>query len=131
METPRNMIQRWHNYQPSKEQTFWIALGCIIATLVIGFGFGGWVTGGTAQEMATQAAQESRLELAAAVCAEDFMGAADARERLAKLKNVEWYERDELVAAAGWATMPGESEANSAVAAMCATRLAESAETVG
>jgi alpha/beta superfamily hydrolase len=131
METSRNMIQRWHDYQPTKKQTFWIALGCIIATLVIGFGFGGWVTGGTAQAMATQAAQESRLELAAAVCAEDFMGAADARERLAKLKNVEWYERDDLVAESGWATMPGESDANSAVAAMCATRLAESAETVG
>ena len=131
METPRNMIQRWHNYQPSKEQTFWIALGCIIATLVIGFGFGGWVTGGTAQEMAAQAAQDSRLELAAAVCAEDFMRAADARERLAKLKKAEWYERDDLVAESGWATMPGESDANSAVAAMCATRLAESAETVG
>ena len=131
METSRNMIQRWHDYQPTKKQTFWIALGCVIATLVIGFGFGGWVTGGTAQEMAAQAAQDSRLELAAAVCAEDFMGAADARERLVKLKNAQWYERDELVAASGSATMPGESDANRAVAAMCATRLAESAETVG
>jgi hypothetical protein len=128
MEHSRNLMQRWNNYRPTKEQTFWIALGCIVATLVIGFGLGGWVTGGTAQEMATVAAQESRLELAAAVCAEDFMRAADARERLAKLKKVEWYERDELVAAGGWATMPGESEANGAVAQMCATRLAEKSQ---
>jgi hypothetical protein len=129
MENSRNVIQRWNSYRPTKAQTFWIALGCIIATLVIGFGLGGWVTGGTAQEMATRAAQESRLELAAAVCAEDFMRAADARERLAKLKKIEWYQRGEVVAAGGWATMPGESEANDLVAGMCATRLAESSGT--
>jgi hypothetical protein len=128
MENSRNLRQRWNNYRPSKEQTFWIALGCIVATLVIGFGLGGWVTGGTAQEMATRAAQESRLQLATAVCAEDFMRAADARARLEKLKKVEWYERDELVAEGGWATMPGESEANGAVAEMCAAQLAEKSQ---
>jgi hypothetical protein len=68
-----------------------------VATLVIGFGLGGWVTGGTAQEMARQAAQESRLELVAAVRAEDFMRAANARATLAKLEGLEWYERDDLV----------------------------------
>jgi hypothetical protein len=124
----QSLQQRWNDYRPTKEQTLWIAVGCIVATLVIGFGLGGWVTGGTAQETATRAAQESRLELAAAVCAEDFMRAADARARLEKLKKVEWYERDDLVVAGGWATMPGEKEANGVVAEMCATRLAEQSQ---
>jgi hypothetical protein len=53
------------------------------------------------------------------------MRAADSRARLEKLKGLQWYERDELVAAGGWATMPGEKEANSVVAEMCAARLAD------
>ena len=106
----------------------WFAIACVVATLIIGFGFGGWVTGGTAQKVANEAAAGSHNQLAAAICAEQFMRAADARTRLAKLQALEWWERDDLVAAGGWATMPGEKEANSAVAQMCATRLAEEAK---
>jgi hypothetical protein len=122
------IVQRWEEYRPTKEQTLWIALGGIIATLIVGFGLSGWVTGGTAQKMAEEAAAASRHQLAAAVCAEEFMRAADARTRLAKLKGLEWYERDDLVASGGWATMPGEKEANTVVAELCANRLAEQAE---
>jgi alpha/beta superfamily hydrolase len=124
----KTLYQRWQSYQPSKEQTVWIAIACVVATLIIGFGFGGWVTGGTAQKVANEAAAGSHNQLAAAICAEQFMRAADARTRLAKLQALEWWERDDLVAAGGWATMPGEKEANSAVAQMCATRLAEEAK---
>ena len=122
------IVQRWNEYRPTKEHTLWFLIGCVIATLVIGFGPGGWVTGGTARKMADEAAAGSRHQLAAAVCTEEFMRAADARARLAKLKGLEWYERDDLVAAGGWATMPGEKEPNSVVAEMCANRLAEQAD---
>src|SRR5919106_1252916 len=122
------IVQRWNEYQPSKEHTLWIALGGVIATLIVGFGLGGWVTGGTASKMADEAAASAHHQLAAGVCAEEFLRAANARERLAKLKALEWWERDDQVAAGGWATMPGEKEANSVVAEMCANRLAEQAE---
>jgi hypothetical protein len=75
--------------------------------------------------MADEAAMASRNQLAAAVCAEHFLRAADARARLAKLQALDWWERDDHVAAGGWATMPGDNEADSAVAQMCATRLTE------
>lgn len=119
------IVQRWTDYQPTKELTFWVSVGCIVATLVIGFGFAGWVTGGTAKQRADEAAGAARNQLAAAVCADQFMRAADARAKLAKLKALEWWERDDLVLAGGWATMPGDKEANGAVAEMCAARLAE------
>ena len=86
------------------------------------------VTGGTATKMAQEAAATKYHSLAAAVCAEDFMRAKDARTRLDKLKAAQWYERDDLVLAGGWATMPGENEGNGVVAELCATRLAEQAE---
>lgn len=124
----RNPRLLWQQYQPNKEHAIWIAVACVVATLVIGFGFGGWVTGGTARKMADEAAAASHNQLAAAVCAEQFMRAADARTRLAKLQALQWWERDDLVAAGGWATMPGEKEANGVVAEMCATRLADQAK---
>jgi hypothetical protein len=124
----RDALLRWQQYQPTKGQTLWIAIACVVATLIVGFGFGGWVTGGTAQRMADEAAVAARHQLAAAVCAEEFMRAADARARLAKLQQLEWWERDDHVAAGGWATMPGDKEADGVVAEMCATRLAEQAK---
>jgi hypothetical protein len=124
----RNLMsigQRWSEFRPTRTQLVWTVLVGIVATLIIGFGPGGWVTGGTARAMADEAAASSRHELAAAVCAEHFMRAADARARLAKLQALEWWKRDDHVAEGGWATMPGEKEADGVVAQMCATRLAE------
>lgn len=124
----RNAYQRWQDYQPSKQQTLWGALGCVIATVIFGFGLGGWVTGGTAQARADQAATASRNDLAAAVCAEQFLRSANSNERLKKLAAKEWWQRDEQLVAGGWAAMPGEAEASVTVAQMCATRLSEHAQ---
>jgi alpha/beta superfamily hydrolase len=117
--------RRWEEYRPSKTEAFWTAAGCVAATLVIGFGFGGWVTGGTAQKRVDEASAQARHELAAAICVEEFMAAKDARARLATLKKAEWYQRDKIVAADGWATMPDREEPNMLVAEMCAAKLAE------
>jgi hypothetical protein len=110
------------------ESALWTGVGAVAATLVIGFGFGGWVTGGAAQKMADEAANAAHAKLAAAVCAEDFLRAANARERLAKLQSLEWWERDEKLVAGGWATMPGETEPGLGVAIQCATRLSDHAD---
>lgn len=126
----KELIQRWEDFRPTKVQAFWTAVICVVATLIIGFGPAGWVTGGTAQALADETAATKYQGLAAAVCAEEFMRAADARKRLTKLKELQWYERDDLVAAGGWATMPGENEANTVVAEICANSLAEQADAV-
>ena len=117
--------RRFEDYRPTKTQAFWIATGCVAATLVLGFGPGGWVSAGTAQKRIDEAAASARQELAAAVCVEEFMSAKDAGAQLAKLVQAGWYERGELVAKGGWATMPDRKEPNSAVATMCAEKLAE------
>lgn len=119
------MRQRWEDYRPTKTHTFWIAAGCVVATLILGFGPGGWVSGGTAQKRIDEAATEARQKLATAVCVEEFMRAKDANARLARLMQAGWYERSEFVAKGGWATMPDRKEPNSAVATMCAAELAE------
>lgn len=117
--------KRWEEYRPSKTEAFWTAAGCVAATLIIGFGFGGWVTGGTSAERVAAAANGARHELASAICVKEFMQASNAKTRLADLKKADWFQRDEIVAGNGWATMPDRKEPNTAVAEMCASQLAE------
>jgi hypothetical protein len=125
MERTESLRARLENYRPSKTEAAWFGVGCIAATLIAGFGFGGWVTGGTAQKQVSEAAANARHELATAVCVEDFMATKDSGVTLAKLKEAGWYDRGELVAKGGWATMPDRKEANSDVASLCAAKLAD------
>ena len=62
--------QRWDDLQPSKTMLVWSCLGCAAVAVIAGFTWGGWVTGGTAQEMAQDAADSSRYELASTICAD-------------------------------------------------------------
>ena len=125
MERFYQVQQRWENYRPSKSAAFWFAALCVLATLIVGFGPGGWVSGGTAEQRVNDATAAARHELAAALCVEEFMAARDAQSRLAKLKEASYWERSELVSKAGFATMPDRKEPNSTVAGLCAAKLAE------
>ena len=126
----KNMLMGWNEYRPTKEHTLWIAVASVVGTLILGFGLAGWVTGGTAKKTADEAATSARHTLAAAVCEREFMRAADAKARLAKLQALEWWERDDHLVSGGWATMPGYNEADAAVAELCATRLADQASKI-
>jgi hypothetical protein len=117
--------QRWDELRLTKTQAFWLAAGSAAATLALGFGLAGWVTGGTAGKRVAEAATQARQELATAICVDEFMAAADAKARLAKLSEATWYDRGEMIAKAGFATMPDRKEPNSAVATLCAEKLAE------
>ena len=117
--------QRWENFQLNKTQVFWVCAGVMAATLIGGFGFAGCVSGGRAQSMATEAAENARRELAVAVCVDDFVHERDAAARLAKLKSAEFYQRGDLIATGGFATMPDRKEADDAVASRCAAALEE------
>jgi hypothetical protein len=117
------LSQRWEDYRPTKTQTFWIAAGAVALTLIAGFGFGDWKTGTRADQMVADAATQARQQLAAAVCVDHFMKAADAGKRLDALRNETVYRRGDFIAEKGWATMPDRKEPNGAVAYMCAERL--------
>ena len=70
-----------------------------IALAVVGFSWGGWVTGGTAQRMAAEQSQA------------DVVAAASS------------WERGDMVIKHGWATMPGTPEGNRLVARACADKI--------
>ena len=113
------------DYRPTVPQMLGFGAGCIAATLLIGFGAAGWVTGGSAQKQADIAAAAARTDLGVSACVEDFMQGRDAAKRLSSLKEAQWYLREKLVSDGGFATLPGSTTADSAVAAQCAVKLSD------
>ena len=99
-----------------------IAAGAI-ATIVIGFYWGGWVTGGTAKEMAQKSANSAVVTALAPICVDKFQHAADAPANMTELKKVASWQQGSFVEKGGWATMPGTTSPDSAVARACADML--------
>jgi hypothetical protein len=94
-----------------------------IAVAVIGFSWGGWVTGGKARQLA---ADQSRTDVVAAlslICVEQSTRDPQLVERVAALKTASSWTRGDLVMKNGWATMPGTTEANRQVAISCAEKV--------
>ncbi len=95
-----------------------------VALAVVGFTWGGWVTGGTAKEMA---ADQAKLEVIAAlvpICIQQSSQDPQVVETLAQLREASSYQRSDMLMKAGWATMPGSSEPNRNVAKACIKVLA-------
>ena len=95
-----------------------------VALAIVGFSWGGWVTGGTAEKMASE---QARLEVVAAlvpICVEQSSKDPQVVATLAQLKNASSYKRSEMLMKAGWATMPGSSDPNRNVASACMEKLA-------
>jgi dienelactone hydrolase len=94
------------------------------ALAVIGFSWGGWVTGGTAR---TMAADQSKAEVVTAlslICVDQSKRDPQLAERVAAIKTASSWNRGDLVLKNGWATMPGTAEGNSQVAKDCADKIA-------
>jgi len=103
----------------------WGAVGGGIVLAIIGFAWGGWVTGGSAQQMAEELAQNAVVARLAPICVEQFNQDSEKDQKLKKLKEKSSWERDDYVGKQGWATMPGEKESDSTVAGKCAELLVE------
>ena len=123
--TKPSLSRRWEDYQPSKTILVWACIAAMIATIVIGFSWGGWVTGGTSQTMAKAAGDTARGELASAICVERFNAAPDAAAKLAEFKAIpDSYKKREFIEVGGWATMPGQTSPDRLGVQGCATALA-------
>ena len=107
------------------KQGLWGAAGGAVVLAVIGFTWGGWVMGGTAQRMADEAAQEAVVARLAPICIEQFNQISEKDQKLQKLKDTDSWERSDYVEKQGWATMPGEKDPDSKVAKKCADMLME------
>src|SRR5919109_282106 len=108
---------------PEVKPACWGAVGGAIALAVIGFNWGGWVTGGKAEIMAKQRANTAVVAALAPICVDNFRRAPDATAQQAALNKASFWERTSFVEKHGWATMPGSSSPDSDVARACAERI--------
>jgi hypothetical protein len=102
----------------------WGAVAGAIALAIVGFSWGGWVTGGSAETLATSRAATAVVVALTPICVEKFRQAADASANLTEMKKATYVsDKSKFVEKGGWATMPGSTEPNSAVARACAESL--------
>ncbi len=111
--------QRWSEARPTKTLTFWSCGAAAVATMIVGFTWGGWVTAGTANTMA-EALVSTRL---APICVAQFQQDPAKDMKLKGFKETSSWGRSEYVGKQGWATMPGEKEPNGKVSDECAKLL--------
>ena len=115
--------QRWREAQLTKTGVFWSLVAVIVVTMIIGFAWGGWVTGGTAEKIAGKMADEAVVLRLAPICAFQFSQDPQKSQKLTELQDTSRWSRREYVQKQGWATMPGEEEADRKVAEACASLL--------
>jgi alpha/beta superfamily hydrolase len=98
------------------------AAGAALAML-IGFNWGGWVLGSTAQKMTEDSVNHAVVAALAPICVEKFHQAAEANAKLVALKATDSWKQDTFIIKGGWATFPGEAKPNRNVAEACANIL--------
>ena len=115
--------QRWSGARATKTVVFWFCVASVVVTMIVGFTWGGWVTGGTAREMAKVMAEDAVVRRLAPICAVRFEQDPRKDQKLKELKEVSAWQRGDYVTKQGWATLPGDKEPDSKVAAECAKLL--------
>ena len=95
------------------------------ATLIIGFSWGGWVTGKTADSNATVLVNAALVQAYGPVCIERFKHQPNVEAKWVELTKVDTWRRDSYIKESGFATPPGAAAPNSAVADACAEALSK------
>ena len=103
----------------------WSAIGGAAALALVGFNYGGWVTGGTAASMAQAVAAEAVAERLGAICVAQFNRDSDKGEKLKEMKGKDSWDTGRYIETQDWAIMPGDDKADRRVADACARHLTE------
>ena len=87
---------------PAETSPFlWGAVAGAIALAIVGFNWGGWVTGGTSEKVAAGRADAAVLSALTPICVDQFQKAANAPASLAALKNTDSWQQGEYVLGGG------------------------------
>jgi hypothetical protein len=102
-----------------------IAVGAV-ASMAIGFSWGGWVTGGTANKLAADRAGAAVVTALTPICVAKFMQDGDVQANLAVLRKMpsNW-QQGQYLEKGGWATPPGAASTDYELARACAAKLIE------
>ena len=112
----------WYQGESLKRLLQGAALG-VVATVAVGFGWGGWMLGSSAKTLADSAASSAVVAAIAPICVEQFQRSADAANNLTELKKTNSWQQAAYVEKGGWARMPGSKAVDSGVPQACAAIL--------
>ena len=102
----------------TKPAVYGAVTGAIAAT-VIGFNWGGWTTGSTAEQMAINFANEEVTQAMVPVCLDMATADPERIAKLASIRDAKGYNRRQAIMSTGWATLPGTKEPNRDLAEAC------------
>ena len=94
-----------------------------LATVVIGFSWGGWTLQSTAKQIAVRDTSAALVAVLAPMCADKFRSASEASQKMAEFKKVNSWQQDTYIQKGGWATFPGMNSPDLAIAQACANIL--------
>ncbi len=95
------------------------AVGGAIAVSVLGFTWGGWTTGGGAQDLAQAFATQEVTSAMVPVCLNAAAADPERVPKLATIQDASSYGRSRAVMATGWATFPGTDQPSRDLAVAC------------
>jgi hypothetical protein len=76
--------------------------------MVIGFSWGGWALGSTANRLAAEQANTAVVAVLTPICVEKFLQNGDAQANLAALREISSnWQQGQYLEKGGWATRPG------------------------
>ena len=90
-----------------------------IALVIIGFNWGGWVTGGTSAEMSEKLSRSAVAEALTPYCLALSISDPSSIDIMKKLNEAASYKKRGILEKAGWATPLGTSEPNRSLADSC------------
>jgi hypothetical protein len=93
-----------------------------VATIFVGFSWGGWSLGSTADKMAKEQSERAVVAALAPVCVDKFRALPDAEAKTIALSKVEAWKRGEEFPKE-IVTLPGETSPNYALVYACSTLL--------
>ena len=86
---------------------------------VVGFSWGGWMTGGSADKMANAMSRDNVIAALVPICVDMARTDTQGAEKITTIKEATSFKRKDAVMAAGWATVPGSQTPNKDLAQAC------------
>ena len=106
----------------------WGAVIGAAAFTIFGFSYMGWSTAGSAEKRAVERADAAVVAALVPFCVAKAQAVANT-DALAKFRSeTSSYSRNDMVQTAGWATLPGMTSPDSALARACSDRLMTAAK---
>lgn len=94
-----------------------------VAVGIVGFTWGGWVTGGTAKDRAMAMARSDVVASMVPVCLNIAQSDPEQAAKLETIRAATSFKRRDALMAAGWATVPGADAPDRDIAQACLTAL--------